>query len=239
MTENLTMSKRLRTIASYLPEKSCFADIGSDHAYLPCYVCLHNTDAKAIAGEVVEGPFKSAVSTVKANQLDNAIDVRLGDGLAVLHDDEVKQIVIAGMGGSLITSILDGGKEKLGLVERIIAQPNVDAKTVRKWIYQQAYVIIQEEIVEENGHFYEIIVADRVDKSRRLTEKECMFGPVLLINKSVAFYEMWKGEYAKLLYVIKQLERANEPQTEKLKRFNKDLMWVKEALQDEEHNSKS
>lgn len=239
MKQNFSVSIRLRTIAANLPKKANFADIGSDHAYLPCYVCLHDKDAKAVAGEVVEGPFNSAIATVKDHQLDHAIDVRLGDGLAVLDDNEVKQIVIAGMGGSLITSILEEGKEKLGTVERIIAQPNGNAKAVRKWIYQCGYVIIQEELIEENGHFYEIIVADRMNEHRNLTEKEFMFGPILLVTKSQAFYNKWKGEQAKLLHVINQLEQANEPQPEKRNRFHKELTWVKEALQDEGQASKS
>lgn len=238
MKQNFSLSTRLQKIASYLPKKSYFADIGSDHAYLPCYVCLHDENAKAIAGEVVEGPFKSARASVQAHQLADVIDVRLGDGLAVLRCDEIKQIVIAGMGGPLITSILENGKEKLGSVERIIAQPNVDAKAVRKWLNHQGYDISQEEIVEENDHFYEIIIADKLNEVRELTEKEYMFGPVLLVNKSKAFYEKWKSEQAKLHDVMKQLEQASVLQTKKLNRFNRELTWIKEVLQDEGYDSK-
>lgn len=239
MNQHLTISNRLQKIASYLPKAAHFVDIGSDHAYLPCYVCLNDDEAKAIAGEVVEGPFNSAKTTVKANQLETTIDVRLGDGLAVVHKDEVKQVVIAGMGGSLIKSILENGIDKLGKVERIIAQPNVDAKAVRKWLLHHGYGIVQEEIIEENGHFYEIVVADKKNRDQKLTEKEFMFGPILLLNKPTAFYEQWKSEQIKLQYVMKQLEQASIPQTEKLQRFNNELTWIKEVLRDEGKDKES
>lgn len=233
MNQHVTVSKRLQRIASHLPKKSHFADIGSDHAYLPCYVCLNDKDAKAIAGEVVEGPFESAKSTVKAHQLETVIDVRLGDGLTVVKKGEIKQVVIAGMGGPLIRSILERGLDKLENVERIIAQPNVEARTVRKWLNFHHFGIVEEEIVEENGHFYEIVVADRIDDDSYLTEKEFMFGPRLLVNKSEAFYEKWRSEQIKLQNVRKQLEQASVPQIDKLQRFNNELTWIKEVLQDE------
>ncbi|ASN05208.1 tRNA (adenine(22)-N(1))-methyltransferase [Virgibacillus necropolis] len=236
MNQNITISNRLKRIASYLPKKPHFADIGSDHAYLPCYVCLHDDAAKAIAGEVVEGPFHSAKATVKANHLEAVVDVRLGDGLAVLHKGEVNQVVIAGMGGSLIKSILENGMDKLEKVERIIAQPNVDAKAVRKWLYHHGYEIIQEEIVEENEHFYEIIVADKMNTIQNLTEKDFMFGPILLVNKSKPFYNKWRSEKEKLHYIRKQLDQASVPQIEKLRRFDNEVTWIEEVLRDEKQD---
>lgn len=239
MNQKLRLSDRLQRIASYLPKQSYFADIGSDHAYLPCYVCLNDDGAKAIAGEIVEGPYNSAIRTVKAYQLESTVDVRLGDGLTVVQKDEVKQVVIAGMGGSLIKSILEQGKDKLESVERIIAQPNVDAKAIRKWFHYYGYGIIQEEIVEENGHFYEIVVADKMDTVKNLSEKEFMFGPILLLNKSNAFHEKWKSEQEKMRFIKKQLEQASIPQTEKLNRLNNELHWIDEEVLQGEQSEKS
>ncbi|MFZ3578629.1 tRNA (adenine(22)-N(1))-methyltransferase [Virgibacillus sp. DJP39] len=232
MSQLLSISCRLQRIASYLPKSSHFADIGSDHAYLACYVCLNDPTAKAIAGEVVKGPYNSAKSTVNAYQLESAIDVRLGNGLAVLHKGEVKQVVIAGMGGALIQSILENGKKKIESVERIIVQPNVDEKSVRKWLSSYGYKIVQEEIIEENGHFYEIVVADYVGEVQNLTAKEIVFGPILLTEKSKIFYKKWESEQQKLRNVMKQLEQASITQTEKIKQFNTELAWIKEVLQD-------
>lgn len=237
----VNLSARLMKVASFLPEGADFADIGSDHAYLPSYVCLRDKKAKAIAGEVNEGPYKSAIETVKTYELQNQIEVRLGDGLEVLKENEVKQIVIAGMGGALIKTILDEGKSKLANVQRIIAQPNVDARNVRKWFLDNHFNLSDEAILQENGHTYEILVADRnsvsIYKDNDLElEKELLFGPILKKHKSAAFWNKWKLEYDKLSNVIMQMKNANEPNMEKIKRFEQELAWMKEVLYDENPN---
>ncbi|RKQ37810.1 tRNA (adenine(22)-N(1))-methyltransferase [Oceanobacillus halophilus] len=238
MVKSITLSTRLATVASYIKKGAFFADIGSDHAYLPCYVCMHDDTARAIAGEVNKGPFKSAIETVDTYKLSGVIDVRLGNGLEVISPNEgLDHLIIAGMGGTLIKSILAGGKSKLENMERIIAQPNVDAKSVRKWLRDNHYFISDESIVKENGHIYEIIVADKIMNHLPVdnapTDKELLFGPVLLRNKSKNFFEKWKHEHDKLQRVINQMKNAKVENKEKIIQFEEELSWMEEVLQDE------
>lgn len=238
MTQTLNLSKRLTKVTSYLPKGAAFADIGSDHAYLPCYVCLRDQTARAIAGEVNEGPYQSALKTVSHFQLNEAVDVRLGNGLQVINEqDKVDQIVIAGMGGALIKSILEEGKTKLENVKRIIAQPNIDARNVRKWFVENNFIITSETVVEENQHIYEIIVADKQESStsnhQDLTKQQLLFGPILLENKTKVFYDKWKSEYEKTKRIIEQIRKATVKDKQKLDRFEEELLWIKEVLESE------
>ncbi|WP_106497125.1 tRNA (adenine(22)-N(1))-methyltransferase [Lentibacillus sp. Marseille-P4043] len=235
MSQKINLSNRLKKVALFLPKGANFADIGSDHAYLPCYVCRQDRVAKAIAGEVNVGPFNSAKTTVQAYQLSDKIDVRLGDGLQVIEKGEVKQIVIAGMGGPLIQSILENGKDKLQHVEQIIAQPNVDARGVRKWLMAHNFQLTDEELVEENGHFYEIINATkRHDNSllNRWTEKELLFGPFLLAKQTSDFYRKWQHEMEKMTRVINQMKQATIRDEKKITEFERELSWIKEVMND-------
>ncbi|WP_324609852.1 tRNA (adenine(22)-N(1))-methyltransferase [Oceanobacillus damuensis] len=233
----LKLSNRLLEVASYIPEGAYFADIGSDHAYLPCHVCLKDPTAKAIAGEINEGPFNSAQHTVDLYKLGQQIEVRLGNGLEVLKDKEVNHIVIAGMGGSLIKTILDEGKSKLSTVERIIAQPNVDARNVRRWFFENNFTLTKEVILEENDHIYEIIVAERNNGDSLYSdehfEKELLFGPLLLKQKTSVFLKKWKLEHEKLGRAIAQMNNATAPDNVKMERFKKELAWMEEVLKDE------
>src|SRR5699024_9053963 len=233
INNNFKISSRLEKIALFIPQGLKFADIGSDHAYLPCYVCLHDQSAHAIAGEVNEGPFQRAQETVARFDLSDRIEVRLGNGLEVLQDGEVNLIVIAGMGGSLIKTILDEGKDCISSVERIIAQPNIDECSVRHWFYSHGYTIVDEAMVEENGHIYEIIVADRKNVTKPLNEKQLLFGPYLLKQKSDLFYRKWQHERNKRKRTVEQIKNANVPDEIKIAAFTKEVAWIEEVLNDD------
>ncbi|WP_373892832.1 tRNA (adenine(22)-N(1))-methyltransferase [Virgibacillus natechei] len=234
MRSRIKLSKRLEKVSSYLPRGAFFADIGSDHAYLPCFICMHDSAAKAIAGEINEGPARSAIDNVNLYGLSDVVDVRLGDGLHILKMDEINQLVIAGMGGALIKSILEEGAGKLDSVQRIIAQPNIDARSVRRWFLENGFTVTNEEIVDDNGHIYEIIVADKGEVSSpyvsNMKDKQLLFGPLLLKNKTKAFYKKWNAEYEKLQFVINQMKEANVQNLEKIERFEMELKWIKEVL---------
>lgn len=231
MESTIKLSERLQKVASYLRKGTYFADIGSDHAYLPCYVCLSDSEARAIAGELNRGPYESARSTVEEQRLDQRISVRLGDGLSVISPGEVEEVAIAGMGGSLIASILEAGKEKLSGVHKIVAQPNVDARSTRKWLAEHGYQIKNETILEEKGHIYEIMAAEKVDVQITLTPQEALFGPLLIQNKTAVFIKKWQEEAEKLDRALVQMENATIKDEVKFSQFKQERTWIKEVLE--------
>ncbi len=230
------LSNRLRTVAAQLPEGANFADIGSDHAYLPCYVCLRDVDANAIAGEINQGPYESAIEEVERQALTDRIDVRKGNGLEVLRPGEVGQIVLAGMGGPLMTEILREGQNKLTGVQRIIVQPNIEARAVRRWFLHHDYTLVHEEIIEESGHIYEVLTADKREAGtaseyqigRR--DVQLMMGPYLLEECTEVFKKKWRKELMKKQFVLEQMKLAKQPDSLKVNQLNTEINWIKEAL---------
>ncbi|WP_432358569.1 tRNA (adenine(22)-N(1))-methyltransferase [Sporosarcina sp. UB5] len=206
------LSLRLVAVASFVEEGAILADIGSDHAYLPCYLVKAGKITKAIAGEVVKGPYESAVKNVRKKGLTDEITVRMGNGLEAVHDsDRVDTVTIAGMGGPLIASILSDGNEKLHNVKRIIAQPNIHASSIREWAVQNEWKIVDEHILKEDNKIYEIIVLEK--GHAEYDELEMLVGPFLLKQKSDVFIEKWKresDEWKRVLTFLENAESTNE-----------------------------
>src|SRR5699024_3765634 len=118
------ISDRLSAVARLIPPGRIVADIGSDHAQLLVHLAEHQVLDRGIAGEVNRGPYENAADRVRESGWSDRIDVRLGDGLKVLRPGEADVVVLAGMGGSLIASILSRGKEKLDATTQLVLQPN-------------------------------------------------------------------------------------------------------------------
>ncbi|PIC78539.1 tRNA (adenine(22)-N(1))-methyltransferase TrmK [Sporosarcina sp. P19] len=214
------LSERLAMVASFVPKNTVLADIGSDHAYLPCYLMNKGKIRKAIAGEVVTGPFEAATRNVELNGFADHIEVRLANGLQAIEDaDNVETVTIAGMGGTLITSILETGKDRLTNVQRIILQPNLHAIAIRKWAVANGFCIVDEEILLEDSKIYEVLVLER--GSADYSKTDLLVGPVLRRKQSNVFRAKWEREMLEWQRVINALEHAE--QTEEIKRKKENL----------------
>lgn len=224
----IPLNQRLKNVSKYIVG-DLLADIGSDHAYLPIFAIENNLTKQAIAGEVIKGPFEASQRSVAEHQLGKVIDIRLGDGLSVLEDsNNVTTVTICGMGGPLIAKILNEGQIKLNNKPRLVLQSNVQSSAIRKLLPNLGYTITNEEIFEEKGHIYEIIVADFSEHPVTMTEQALKFGPVLLLNKNEYFYKKWQHEKDALLKIKSNL---NEQQhATRLDEINKEINLINEVL---------
>lgn len=202
------ISKRLELVASFVPQGAILLDVGSDHAYLPIELVKRGQIKSAIAGEVVEGPYQSAIKNVEAHGLKEKIQVRLANGLAAFEEaDQVSVITIAGMGGRLIATILQEGLEKLANVERLILQPNNREDELRIWLQDHGFLIVAESILEEAGKFYEILVVEA--GQMKLSASDVRFGPFLSKEVSPVFIKKWQKEAVKLEFALGQIPEKN------------------------------
>ena len=202
------ISKRLELVASFVPQGAILLDVGSDHAYLPIELVERGQIESAIAGEVVEGPYQSAVKNVEAHGLKEKIQVRLANGLAAFEEgDQVSVITIAGMGGRLITRILEEGLDKLANVERLVLQPNNREDDLRIWLQENGFQIVAESILEEAGKFYEILVVEV--GQMKLSASDVRFGPFLSKEVSPVFVQKWQKEAEKLEFALGQIPEKN------------------------------
>ena len=212
----IKLSKRLKAVADYVDNGARLADIGSDHAYLPTYLMQKLVIDFAVAGEVVKGPFEIAKNHVSEADLSDRIEVRLANGLgAIENTDKIDTIVIAGMGGILISEILEAG--------------NNHEESLRQWLVNHQFVIKKEEILLEAGKFYEIIVAEPLSKlmTEKLSVNDLTFGPFLSKEKSTVFQQKWQKELNTLNKIIARLP---EEQAEKRQEVLNQIARIEEVL---------
>lgn len=220
------LSKRLAAVAAYVPKNSRLADVGSDHAYLPLFLVEKGHIDFAVAGEVVQGPYQSALANVTQASKQEQIQVRLANGLAAIESsDQIDTITIAGMGGRLIADILSAGMAKLANVQRLILQPNNREDELRIWLEENGFQIVAEEMVVENQKFYEILVVEQGQMTLNQLEKR--FGPYLMQEKSADFIAKWQNEARKL---SQSLEKVPSDHQDDITLLREKIKAIKEVL---------
>lgn len=157
----MRLDNRLQAVANLVPQGARLADIGTDHAYLPVWLWEQGRIASAVAGDIAPGPCRAARNTVAMYGAGKAIEVRQGSGLEVLKAGEVDCIAICGMGGSTIISILEADLEVAQAAQRLVLQPMAGAAGLRRWLVQQGWSLVTEDLVDDEPHFYEIIAVER------------------------------------------------------------------------------
>lgn len=162
--------------------------------------------------------------------------MRKGNGLEVISNDEVDCITIAGMGGALIASILDSGEAKLTNVKRLILQPNLSAKSIRLWLLEHGWQLVAEEILEEDGKIYEILVAEKGEPNKPYHNMNIaaslLMGPFLIEQKKMPFVKKWRSEVANWKRILGRLEEAaeNEDNQKKRMELSNKILLVEEVL---------
>ena len=162
MTVAITLGLRLQTVASFVPEGARLGDIGTDHAYLPIALYEAHRISKAVAVDVHEGPYQSALAAVKGRNLEAVIDVRFGDGLMPLVPGEVNVITLAGMGGRTMLDILSARPDVLNSVTDLIVQPQGGEGAVRLALLNGGWRLKAELLVEEDRK-YVVMAFSKVD----------------------------------------------------------------------------
>ncbi|WP_439857325.1 tRNA (adenine(22)-N(1))-methyltransferase [Pseudomonas syringae] len=225
------LSMRLERVATHVPPGARLADIGSDHGYLPVALLNRGVIAAAVAGEVALTPFCAAERTVRENDLEDQVSVRLADGLAAIEaEDAITAISLCGMGGETIRDILEAGKARLSGQERLILQPNGGEQPLRVWLMQHDYRIVSEEVLRENRFDYEIIVAERTGPVK-YTAEELFFGPLQMQARSPAFLLKWQRLLCKKHKTLRNFERAQQAvNEEKLQDVAQQVRWITALL---------
>lgn len=227
------MNLRLNTIADMVDINSRVADIGTDHAYLPIELVKSNKINFAIASDIGKGPIENAKKDIDRAELNTKITTRLGPGLSTITSkDQIDSVVIAGMGGKLIIQILNDAWAKNKHFQTLILEPNISEPNVRKWLIEHKYKIVNEKLIAEAGHTYEIIKAVQSKHHSRLSEKEIYFGPFILRAKGAVFIKKWQGQLIYHQKLLANLNKAKQKDKARINKIEHEISMIEEELND-------
>ena len=202
----LHIGERLHTAASMVPPCHTMADIGTDHGYLPAYLILSGRCRQVIASDIAEGPCQAAAETRNKYNLRSTMEIRTAPGLQGLRAGEAETVVIAGMGGATIVSILDESPEIAASVRSFVLQPMNAANLLRRWLAQHEYRIAEEALCRENGHIYIVMKAVHAERRQELSSLEAELGPCILKEKPDLWQEFVKGKAEHYRRLLRQME---------------------------------
>ncbi len=151
------LDNRLSLCASMVRKNHRVADIGTDHAYLPVWLCKNNISPSAIAADINPEPLKRGVQTIEKYCATSLVTPCLSDGLQQINPDLIDDIIIAGMGGELIADIISNTPWVKNEKYHLILQPMTKADSLREYLYSNGFNIDYEEATIAENKLYTVM----------------------------------------------------------------------------------
>ena len=211
----LTLSPRLAATASLVVGGGNIVDVGTDHAYLPAYLILSNKIPSAIAADVRKSPLLNANDTAIKYKLEKKIDLRLSDGLKEIKPEEVKEIVFAGMGGTLIAEKLRECPWAKSENHHFIFQPQSRANDLREYLYSNGFTINKEIAVSERDRYYIALDAYYTGEVKEYTLSDCFLGKLPETAEAKAYLKKQLDRHTRKYNALKK-RNENVEELEKL-----------------------
>lgn len=248
---NIRTSERMRRIAGMITPGKTIADIGCDHGLVSLYLIKEGIASHVIAMDVAEGPLESAqanIYEIESGKYEKNIELRLSDGFKALNTGETDSAIIAGMGGHLIMSILEQGipmsspgkKDNFIFTEgyEIVISPQSDIPLVRSFLRDNHFDIIDEDMLVEEGKYYNIIKAvfltsDIINENDEVTQKIYdSFGEILIKKKSPVLRNYLEQELAKREGLFCRLSKKSTDNTvNRLAGLNEEIALIGRAME--------
>ena len=182
------------------------ADVGTDHGYIPIKLRKSGFMGRIIASDINEMPLEAAIKNAYEYNLEDSIEFILTDGLNYRDYSDIDTVIIAGMGGDVICSILDRADWSREKYCRLILQPMTKYEILRYWLVNNGYEITAEELVLESGRIFRIFTAAFTGTNTALEDFELFTGKTEIIEHNSDYYRMLCIEEArtgKILYGLK------------------------------------
>lgn len=230
----MQLSKRLERVANMVSKDTVVADVGCDHAYISIYLIEKGIAPRVIAMDVNKGPLQKAKENISRAGLSDVIETRLSNGIEKLEQGEANAILLAGMGGILMSDILLAKIEVTTSMKELILQPQSDIDLVRTTVMKLGFEITREDMLIDEGKYYTLMKAERAqtDFKPYENEVELVYGKYLLEKQHEVLKAYLIKEQNKLEIILASLKgQETTSRQEAYKNLKHQCELIKEAFQ--------
>lgn len=223
------LSERLKAVAGMVTVGNRVCDVGCDHGFVPIWLVQQGKSPRVLAMDLREGPLRAAREHVSAYGLEGQIETRLSDGLHNYNIGEADTLICAGMGGGLMQRILAQESKKAASFQELILQPQSEIEQFRRFLRENGFRILDEEILLEERKFYQVMRAVPGMKESgtgvvseekiELCKLKDRYGPVLLQRRTPVFLSYLEREEALYEEILENLRKQGLQEDKRRERY--------------------
>jgi len=158
--KRVKLSNRLQALTDLIDNGASVADIGTDHGYLPAYLVQNKFVNRIFASDISAASLNKARQTAKEYDVISEITFIHAPGLSGVSLNDIDTVIIAGIGGETISSILNDAAPAGIPEKKLLLQPQSKAGLLFRFLYDNSYDIKTIRYVKDKGKRYIVIQAD-------------------------------------------------------------------------------
>jgi tRNA (adenine22-N1)-methyltransferase len=229
----------MRAVVGLVQPCNSIADIGCDHGYVAIELIRSNICSHVIAMDINKGPLERALKNISESKLNDKIEIRLSNGTSKLKKGEAEGIICAGMGGKLVISILEEGREVVSDMKQLILQPQSEIDEVRFYLRSNGFKTMQEDMVLEDGKYYPMMRVSRTGEcDSKKSDTKCIYdqyGRYLLENAHPVLnqYLLWQRKgFTDIRKRLISQENKNQRQSDRIEELDRQLEIIEFCLKE-------
>lgn len=241
---NFHLGNRLKSAADFVADSTICedlvcADVGCDHGYLSIYMIRQGICKKVYATDIAWKPIEKARENIALAKIpEDKISLHLCDGLSALCDEPINRVVICGMGGEVISGIIERAKEFHRENVKFVLQPMSRELELRAFLCDNGFTIEDEKLVRDSGRVYAIIKTCFTGKSEKYSPSELILGKQNIERGGELLYELCSR---KMLHAgnIQKQQNTTEEEKEFARKLYSELSEILEKNKGEFYDKNS
>lgn len=223
----IKLSNRLKKIAELVDFGATVIDVGTDHGYVPNFLCEKKISRDIIATDISKNSLEKSIELTRERDNEKYIRNILANGIVKENRDN---IIIAGLGGIQIAEIILNSIEIARSAKKLILQPMQKTNILRRELNNMGFEIIDEEVIFEDDRYFEIILARYFGEIKNLGEVDYYFSKSLMEKKDKVYLEFLRERQRELEKILSNINNDSDRTKKRSGELKSLLIRTKEAI---------